>query len=608
MNEWQSVKSRVWIFILFMLMAGGLLVWRWHSLQIERFHYYSQRAEENQLSILPVEPPRGLIYDRDGELLAFNESGYSLQVGSDFAAQVLGKIDVLKKIINIPDHIINNLKKVRKSKVYAGVITLRKRLSEEEAARFLSWQFLFPEIVLETALVRRYPLGDSTSHVIGYVGRLTEDDLTKLRKQKKEQLYRGGKFIGKSGVESVYEDLLRGRLGIQEAQIDAHGRIFGQTIREEPVAGNDVYLTLDIGLQQLAESLLNTESGSVVMMDIHSGELLILASAPRFDVNNFVFGITETKWQRLNTSKQKPLIHRSVYGQYAPGSTIKPFLALAALKNGWRDENYTYFSRGVFTLGGHLFHDWKEGGHGKVDITRSIVRSVNSFYYELGNEIGIDGIHTALGIFGFGEKSGIDLDNEKAGVLPNAQWKRKQYDQPWYPGETISASVGQGYVQVTPLQMAVAMAMIANGGRRLQPYIYRNSPTVSEVSFSDDNLQIVRQALSQVTKPGGTAPAVGRDAVYGIAGKTGTAQVSRLQRNAEGGRIKNDQLPKELRDHAWFVGYAPAQSPRIAVAVIVENSGSGGRIAGPIARQVMDNYMQKYAPDFVTYDETTAAN
>lgn len=590
-------RGRLWLFALMVAMAGGLLAWRWHNLQVERFQYYSRLAHDNQLSVLPVEPPRGLIYDRNGETLALNETVYSLNVASDFAADVLGNLDTLRRIVRIPADAVEKLSQAKDSSVYRGVITLREKLSEKEIADFLGWQFLFPEIVLESELARSYPLGDSAGHVIGHVGRLNDDDIKKLKSAGAADDYRGAKFIGKTGVEFVYENSLRGALGVQEAQVDAHGRVFGRAMRRRPQRGGDLHLTLDMRLQRLAESLLAGDAGAAVMMDVEDGALLALASSPRFDVNNFVFGISQPRWQALNESEQKPLIHRAIYGQYAPGSTIKPFFALAALQNGWRDENYVYHSRGFFRLGNHRFHDWKEGGHGRVDVARSIVRSVNTFYYELANEIGAEAMRDGLAPFGFGAVSGVDLDNEKGGVLPDPEWKKKTYGKEWFPGETISSGVGQGYVQATPLQMAVAAAMVANGGRKLRPYLSQDrAPFSSAHEFSPAHLQLVQDAMAAVTRPGGTAPGVGRGAEYGIAGKTGTAQVSRLRYDADGQRIKNEDLPKKLRDHAWFVGYAPAESPRVAVAVMVENGGSGGKVAGPIARRMVDEYMAAYPP------------
>ena len=590
--------GRLWIFALAAFAVGALLALRWYSLQVESFDRYWQEAQDNQFKTLPVEPPRGRIFDRKGEPLAVNRTVYSLKVGSDFAGEVLGKIDVLKKTVKIPEDAVKQLAKSKDSKIY-DIITLRENLTEEEAVRFLGRQFLFPEIVLESELAREYPLGDSAGHVVGHVGRISEKDMESLKSQGLEKHYRGAKFTGKTGVELIYEKALRGESGLQEAQVDAHGRIYGRRIRRSPRPGDDIELSLDMRLQRLAESLLAGESGAAVLMDVENGELFVLASSPRFDVNNFVFGISRPNWDALNTSPQKPLIHRAIYGQYAPGSTIKPFFALAALKHGWRDKKYIYHSRGYFQLGTHRFSDWKEGGHGRVNIARSIVRSVNSFYYELGHEIGVESMHEGLSVFGLGKKSGIDLDGEKGGVLPNTEWKKKQYNQEWFPGDTISASVGQGYVLATPLQMAAAMCMIANGGKRLRPQIRRSTGANARIlDFSSEHLALVRGALAAVTKPGGTAPRVGRGIKYGIAGKTGTAQVSRLRRDESGGRIKNEDLPKHLRDDAWFVGYAPANNPRVAVAVIVENSGSGGRVAGPIARDLVAAYMEEYAPPY----------
>ena len=433
-------------------------------------------------------------------------------------------------------------------------------------------------------------------HVLGFVGRINARDVERLKKDGKHDGYNGARFIGKTGVELINEPRLRGVLGSQEAQVDAHGRILKSRAIRQPVSGEDIYLTLDWELQMLAESLLAGESGAAVMLDIHSGELLVLASSPRFDINKFVLGISQGDWDLLNQSDGKPLIHRAIYGQYAPGSTIKPFIALSSLERGWRDLSYTYHSDGFFELTpNHIFHDWKKGGHGTVDVGKSIVRSVNSYYYQLGHDVGIDALHEALSVFGFGRETGVDLDNEKPGVMPSRKWKEDKLGDPWYPGDTVAASVGQGYVQVTPLQIARAMAMLANGGRRVQPYLVRRPRgEAPAVTFGETHLSTVQAALAAVTRPGGTASRMGRGAAFGIAGKTGTAQVSRLRLDADGERIKNEDLPKHLRDHAWFVGYAPVRAPKVAVAVIVENSGSGGRIAGPVVRELLDAFMEDH--------------
>ena len=578
------------------LLLAALLVWRWQDLQVEQYARFAKLAHENQIKVLPVEPLRGLIFDRHGTQLAGNRTDYSLRVVSDFAGQVLGKIDTLREVLDISDKNLERLHKVADSSVYHGEIILRERLSDAEIVDFLGWQFLFPEIVLKATHVRYYPYGDEAGHALGFVGRINSRDKERLKEIGKHDDYQGANFIGKTGIELMNENYLRGKIGFQEAYIDAHGRILKSNIITPPISGKNIYLTLDWKLQRLAEDLLVGKRGAAVVMDATDGALLALASSPRFDINKFVLGISQKDWDALNTSKERPLIHRAIYGQYAPGSTIKPFLALSSLERGWRDLSYTYFSRGFFRLTPkHIFHDWKAGGHGEVDIEKSIVRSVNSFYYQLGHDIGIDKMHDALKIFGFGEKSGIDLDNEKSGVLPSSQWKKEVIGEKWYPGDTIAASVGQGYMQVTPLQMARAVAMIANGGDLLHPYLFKPENKRRQALVSEENLRVIRQAMAKVTQPGGTAVSVGRKAEYGIAGKTGTAQVSRLRLDSKGRRIKNEDLPEHLRDHAWFVGYAPVDKPALAVAVIVENGGSGGKAAGPIARQLLDNLLAKGA-------------
>ena len=597
-TETNDITSRFWLAALFIALISAFLTWWWFDLQVRRFSHFSELAHENQTKILPVEPARGLIFDRNGTLLAGNNTVYSLKVGSDFAQQILGKIDSLTAVTAVDDDAIQQLRDAVNSNVYKGEIILTEKMREEDITRFLGWQFLFPEIVLNANLARYYPYQDSGGHVLGYVGRINQGDKEKLKNNNLSAYYRGATFIGKTGVELANEILLRGRLGFQEAQIDAHGRVLFSRLIEPPTPGRHIYLTLDWELQQLSEFLLQGERGAIVMMDVNDGALLVLASSPRFNINNFIFGISHWQWDKLNTSEEKPLIHRAIYGQYAPGSTIKPFLALAALKNGWRDLSYTYLSRGFFQLSPkHVFHDWKAGGHGKVDIRKSITRSVNTFYYQLGHDIGIDSIHSGLSVFGFGDKTNIDLDNEKGGVLPSAAWKQETIGEPWYPGDTIAASVGQGYLQVTPLQITRAMAIIANGGRAVKPYLRRDDTDVAppwQVEFKSEHLKAIAGAMAKVTKPGGTAPRIGSGADYGVAGKTGTAQVSRLRRDEAGRRIKNEDLPKHLRDHAWFVGYAPANSPQVAFAVIIENGGSGGRVTGPVVRELLDSYMQRY--------------
>ena len=599
----EESRARLWLAAALALLVAAGLAAQWTNLQVARHEGFARKARENQIQIRPLEPPRGAIYDRNGVLLAGNNTLFSLQVSSDSAARVLGKIDSLAAALPIPPAAMEKLRAAAKARVYKGVITLREGLDEGEISAFLSLQFLFPEIVLRAELAREYPRGDLAAHVIGHVGRINESDKEKLIQSGEwRRRYNGAKFIGRAGAELMNEPTLRGQLGAQEAHVDAHGRVLGRRVLRPAAPGRDLHLAVDMDLQALAEKLLRGRRGAVAAMQIHTGEILALASSPRFDPNLFTFGISPENWRRLNESEGRPLVHRAIHGQYAPGSTVKPLLALSALKRGWRDEDYVYVSRGFFQLGARQrFHDWKRGGHGETGVAKSVIRSVNTFYNQLGHDVGIDALRRGLADFGLGAATGVDLENEKPGILPSDEWKRAAHGEPWYPGDTISASVGQGYVLVTPLQMARAMAIVANGGRRIIPRVARGeSPAAARsdgrVALDPAHLRIVRDALARVTRPGGTAPAVGKGAIYGVAGKTGTAQVARLQLDERGNRIKNEDLPEKLRDHAWFAGYAPSAEPLLAVAALVENAGSGGREAGPIVRKIMDAYLKKSAP------------
>ncbi len=604
----RTFHRRVILTMLVMLLSSGGLVWRWNHLQVKEFAHYSKLSKENRLTLIPVGAERGFIFDRNGLLLAQNTPSYSLSVVSDFAGEVLDKIDVLQKVVDIAPSVRERLEEVANSRIYSGVVQLKSLMTEEEVSRFVSWQFYFPEVVLKADFARDYPHGSVAAHVIGHVGRISKDDIGQLRARGKEKAYSGSSFIGKTGVEGKRELLLHGLYGVREAEIDAHGRILRSVDRVLPRKGSDVYLTINHELQTYGESLLGEESGAIVMLDVWTGEVLALVSSPRFDINLFVHGIDQGNWKRLNGMEQRPLIHRAIYGQYAPGSTIKPFLALSALERGWRLPDYTYRSIGHFQLTPKIrFHDWKAGGHGVVGITKSIVRSVNSFYYQLAHDVGVDEMANGLRVFGFGFPTGIDLPGEKGGVVPTRKWKEDSYNEPWYLGDTIPVGVGQGYVQVTPLQIARAMAVIANGGRMIRPHLLlsaEEAPSATKLAglssrnrdpdragFSLENIRIIQDALAQVTLPGGTAVRVGRDSRYPIAGKTGTAQVSKLRYDEHGNRVKNEDLPKNLRDHAWFVGYAPADVPMVAIAVLVEHGGSGGRTAGPVARAMLDKYL-----------------
>lgn len=610
----QSFLVRIWSLLLLSLLLVAGLAWRWHHLQIESFAHFDELSEENQIALEQVAPVRGLIYDRTGLPLAENHIRYLVRVNSDNAPRVMERLDFLRQYLPISPEVEKELAKISASRVYAGEVVLSDYLTEEQVVRFVAIQQDFPEVVLDAKIVRTYPWGNSAAHLIGHVSRINTDDVKRLKNRGRWREYRGSDFIGKRGVEVMYESRLHGKPGLREAHIDAHGRVLDTVQRLAPSQGNDVWLTLDYELQKEAERLLVGQEGAVVALDPYDGAILALVSSPRFDSNVFIGGVTQAQWEEFNSEAAgTPLVHRAIYGQYAPGSTIKPFLALAALDAGWRDLNYVYHSTGVFHLTpSAVFHDWKAGGHGAVDLPTSIIKSVNSFYYQLAHDVGVDAIHDALRKFGFGKNTGIDLDGERPGLLPTEQWKKDTYGEKWYPGDTIPIGVGQGYLEVTPLQQASAMAIIANGGFPVKPHLVskvgeirlRPAPA-SEPVFHPEHIRVVRDALAKVTSPGGTAYSrVGKGSVYPIAGKTGTAQVTRL-RYASGKRVKNEDLPRNLRDHGWFVGFAPAYNPRIVVAAIIEHGGSGGRSAGPVVRQVMDTYLlgrrgMRFGQDTVT--------
>lgn len=596
----RSFAIRLGLAALVALALAGGLVARWNYLQVERYSHFEELSAANQIALQQVGPIRGFIYDRNGRVLAENQIRYQVRVTSDNARKVLDNLERLGTSLAIGPATIERLEQAANSSVYSGEIILDDFLTEGDVVGFIPLQPEYPEVVLDASMLRHYPFGDSAAHLIGHVARINPKDVRRLRERGRWPLYLGSQFMGKRGVEAMYETRLHGSPGLREAFIDAHGRVFSHVQRLAPTSGGDVWLTLDHELQRVAEGLLAGKEGSVVALDPYTGAILAMASSPRFDGNEFIGGVSQQRWEELNSEELgAPMVHRAIYGTYAPGSTIKPFLALAALDAGWRDMDYTYRSTGVFHLTPrHQFHDWKAGGHGLVDIPKSIIRSVNSFYYQLAHDVGVDAIHAQLSKFGFGLPTGVDLAGERPGRLPTERWKLDTYGERWYPGDTIPIGVGQGYLEVTPLQQARAMAVIANGGSLVTPHLVarvagarlRPAPVAHEL-FDPGHIAIVRDALAKVTLPGGTAYSrVGRGSLYPIAGKTGTAQVTRLRYDA-GGRVGNEDLPYDLRDHAWFVGFAPAYNPRIVVAAVIEHGGSGGRAAGPVVRAVMDHYL-----------------
>ena len=579
-----------------------ILLTRLFYLQVLRHDYYHTLAENNRISIVPIIPNRGLILDRNSAVLAHNYAAYTLEITPSKAGPLEPLIAELGQVVEIAPKDRKRFRKLLEEGHDFASLPIRTRLSDEEVARFAANKYRFPGVDIRARLFRHYPNGEVASHVLGYIGRLTKTDMEALDKEGVAANYTGSDFIGKTGLEGRYERELHGTTGFEEVETDAGGRAV-RTLRSTlPVSGNNLLLSIDARLQNVAERVFGNRRGALVALDPTTGGVLALVSKPGFDPNLFVDGIDPQNWELLNNSPDHPLNNRALQGVYPPGSTIKPFMALAALELGKRTPRYTIADPGFFSLGGnHRWRDWKQGGHGMVDLHKSIVVSCDTYYYGLAHDMGIDNIHRFLGQFGFGKKTGIDIDGEAGGLLPSEQWKMKRFQQKWFPGDTISVGIGQGYNLATPMQLAQAVSVLANHGVIFRPHTVRhvqNSQTnalrsidvepVGRIELQTENLQIVTDAMVDVLKPGGTAAVAGMGAEYRIAGKTGTAQVVGMKQNE---KYDEKRVQERHRDHALFVAFAPADAPTIAVAVLVENGGHGSSSAAPVARKVMDFYL-----------------
>lgn len=596
--------------LLFLLLFGRF-VW----LQLVQYDHYQALAENNRISLLPAPPLRGVIYDRQNQVLAQNFSAYTLEITP---AETDGKldevIDRLAEIVRIEPGDRKRFRKMLAESKNFESIPIRNLLSEEEMARFAVNRYRFPGVEVNARQFRQYPMGPAFAHVVGYIGRIGEKDKARLEEEGLYANYKGSDHIGKLGIEARYERWLHGRTGIEKVETDSSGRAVRLLSRSEPVAGYNIYLHLDARLQQVAERVFGDYRGALVALDPRNGAVLALVSKPGFDPNLFVDGIDAQTWRELNDSPDRPLINRALRAIYPPGSTIKPFMGLAGLELGLRRPGDSIVDAGYFSLPGssHRYRDWKKEGHGVVDLKKSIAQSCDTYYYQLANQMGIERMAGFLRQFGFGARSGIDLDGELAGLLPTPEWKQKRFKQPWWPGETVIAGIGQGYMLATPLQLAVATMALANGGVIYQPQLIRawREPVsgrvayaaprrLGEIALKPAHLEVIRQAMIEVTQPGGTAARAGAGAPYTIAGKTGTSQVIGIK---QGARYDEKRIAARHRDHALFVAFAPAEAPTIVVAVMVENGGSGSGTAAPIARKVLDYWLlgklpAVYAPE-----------
>jgi penicillin-binding protein 2 len=592
------------------LIAFGVLLARFVYLQVVQRDYYHTKAEDNRISIVPVAPNRGLILDRNGVVLARNYSAYTLEILTAKVADVERTITELSEVVDIQPRDRSRFRKLLVETRNAESLPIRTRLTDEEVAKFAANRYRFPGVEIKARLFRQYPFGELASHVIGYIGRINDKDQERLEELGVEANYRGTDFVGKSGIEGSYQNELHGTTGIEQVEIDAGGRGIRTLSRTPAQSGNDITLALDIKLQEIAETAFAGHRGALVAIEPGTGGVLAFVSKPGYDPNLFVEGIDPQSWAELNNSPDRPLNNRAIAGLYPPGSTFKPYLALAALELGKRKTTQTIFDPGYFEFGGRRFRDDKVGGHGTVDMYKSIVQSCDTYYYVLSNDLGIDAIARSLAPFGFGSRTGIDLDGESVGVLPSPEWKMKRFRKPeqqkWYAGETISIGIGQGYNSYTPMQLAQAMATLAGNGAVYKPHLvhyidnqrtnsrrYLEPELVRRIPLKDENIEFIKQAMAGVNKEGTGARAFA-GAQYTSGGKTGTAQVVAIKANE---KYNEKNVQERHRDHALFIAFAPLENPKIALAIVVENGGFGATAAAPIARAVLDYYLLGKVPD-----------
>jgi penicillin-binding protein 2 len=590
----------IFVFIFFCLLAARF-VW----LQGYRHDHYAAQAEENRISVVPVVPNRGLIVDRNGVVLARNFAAYTLEITPSKIDRSLDElIDALGTLVEIqPKDRRRFRRQLEESKNFES-LPIRTRLTDEEVARFTAQRYRFPGVDIQARLFRQYPLGAVASHVIGYIGRINQREADKIDEMEDGANYNGTSYIGKEGLEKSYEKQLHGVTGYEEVEVSAGGRAVRTLSRKSATPGNNLILSIDIELQKVVEQAFGNRRGALVAIEPSTGDILAYVSMPTFDPNLFVEGIDQQSWEELNTSPDKPLVNRPLSGSYPPGSTYKPFMALAALELGRRTPSSAISDPGYFVFGNHRFRDDKEGGHGTVDMYRSIVQSCDTYYYQLAADLGVDAMHDFMKPFGFGQLTGIDLEHEKRGVLPSTTWKRTAYKRPqqqkWYAGETISLGIGQGYNSFTPLQLAHAVANLANNGVVMKPHLVKimedggtraRTPTVPTESYriplKQHNIDIIKQAMVGVTREG-TAAKTFVNAGYVSGGKTGTAQVIAIKKNE---KYNANRIDERHRDHSLYTAFAPADKPRIAIAIIVENGGFGAAAAAPIVKEALDFYL-----------------
>lgn len=596
------------------------LIARMVYLQVYNHDYYTAKSDGYRIQTLPVAPTRGLIYDRNGVILAENKPSYNLTVVKENTPDLEQSLELLRGLVSItPDDEEKFRNRMKRRAIPFSSVPVRLDLTEEEIASFAVNQFRLPGFAIEAQLVRHYPQGELFAHSIGYIGSISEEELKTLDPVN----YSGTEEMGKLGVEKFYEDLLHGTVGYERVEKNARGRILRVLDRTDPVSGQDIVLHMDSNLQKAAVAALGDFKGGVVALDVETGGVLAMVSKPSFDPNLFIGGISRADYARLTQDKGLPLFNRAI-NKYSPGSTVKPFLGLAALESGIRTREYAVSDPGHFRLDGHshVYHDWtwwvNRSGHGMVSLEKAIFQSCDIYFYDLATDMSIDQMHDYLSLFGFGQNTSVDIPNASSGLLPSTQWKRENFGEPWYPGETVNSSIGQGYTEATPLQLATATMLMANKGQWNQPAMVKRvglhgEDIQRESRYADiqlknpDDWNFIQHAMTEVVhrnegyRDEGTAydyiTAI-NPTVYTMAGKSGTAQVTNMAANFS----KKDERAEEHQDNALFIAFAPAEAPKIAVAVFVQHGKGGSGVAGPIARQILDAYLLqdgKLKPEFV---------
>src|SRR5690554_2949973 len=589
--------------VLVMLALGGLLA-RMYQLQIVEHEIYTTLSDKNRVQVQSVPPPRGLVYDRNNLLLAENRPVFSLTLVPERVGRMDETLARLTEILSISDEDIERFqRRLNEPRRPFQEIPLSYDLNEEEIARMAVHRHRFPGVEVKAELVRYYPHSELTAHALGYVGRINRNELQRIDPVN----YAGTNYIGKSGVERFYEKVLHGKVGYQHVETNARGRILRVLERENPVPGEDLQLHLDLRLQRKAHELLEGRRGAIIAIEPATGGILALASVPGFDANKFVTGISVKDYRDLSESIDKPLFNRALRGQYPPGSTIKPMMAVAALDSGVTTRERTIWDPGYFQLkeSGRRYRDWKRTGHGWVDLMDSVAESCDVYFYQIGVEMGVDVMYDYLSRFGFGEDATLDVAGALSGLLPSRDWKRAVRSEPWYPGDSVNMSIGQGFFLATPLQLATATALIANRGEWVEPRLLKGirgdrsadeflpSETHEPLKLKDvSNWDYITETMAEVMHGSrGTARSSGRGASYRMAGKTGTAQVFSL---AEDEEYDAEEVKERLRDHAMFVGFAPVENPQIVVSIIVENGGGGSSTAAPVARGLFDAWLEEF--------------